>query len=86
MMADHREQRIALGNLVAENLDEVRAKRNAINVHEQQIGAKFMGQAVVDPAGMTRAVVASVADENLGRHDRSRRDFEAHNTRESPVV
>src|SRR5580704_12429130 len=67
--ANDREQRVALGNFVAQNLDEIHPERHGVNVHEKEIGAKLSLQPVTHAPGMTCAVIAAIAYEQFAAHE-----------------
>src|SRR5215472_3981484 len=66
--SDHREQHVTLGDLLAEHLDKVDPQRDGVDVHEQEVTAELPFQPIMHAARMTRAIVAAIADEDLGRH------------------
>ena len=60
-----RQQGVTLGDLIANNLDEVGTERNRVDVHEQEIATELPLQSVVYPTGVARAVVTPVTDEQF---------------------
>src|SRR5262249_894206 len=47
---------------------KVDPERDGIDVHEQEVAAELSFQPIVHSASVTRAIVAAIADEDLGRH------------------
>src|SRR5262249_9621588 len=66
--ADHREQHVTLGDLLAEHLDKVDPQRDGVDVHEQEVAAELPFQPIVHSASVAGAIVAAIADEDLTRH------------------
>ena len=66
--SDHRQQHAALGDLLAQDLDEIHPERDGVHVHEQKLTAELALEPVFNPSGMAGAVLAAITDENLGRH------------------
>jgi hypothetical protein len=65
---DDRQQRVTLGDLLANYLDEVGTQRNGVDVHEQETAAEFSLKSVVYPAGVACGVVAPVTNEQFRGH------------------
>jgi hypothetical protein len=63
MSADHGEQHVALGDFLAQNLDEIHSERDGVYVHEKEIATERLHQSIVNATGVTRAVVVAIADE-----------------------
>jgi hypothetical protein len=66
--SDHREQHVAPGDLLAQNIDEVRPERDGIYVHKQEIASELLRQPVVNASSKARTIAPAIANENLGRH------------------
>src|SRR4029077_7259500 len=66
--ADDRQQRITLGYLFSEHLDEVGTERNGVDIHEQEIMPEHPLQSVMHPASVACAVFAPVTDEYFRGH------------------
>jgi hypothetical protein len=62
--ANQSDQCITLRDLLAQNPNEVRAERNSVNVHEQEIAAELLRESVVNAPGVARALVTTIADKN----------------------
>src|ERR1700688_1840529 len=63
--SDDCKQRVTSSDFLAQDLDEVRAQRNGVNIHEQKIAPKLLRHSIMNAPGMTRAVVAAIADKKL---------------------
>jgi hypothetical protein len=71
LVPDNREQGAAFGNLFLQHFDEIDPEGNPVNVHKQEIAAKLASQPIVDASCVARAVLAAIADEDLGCHRQS---------------
>jgi len=71
MVADHRQQHIALVDRVAETLAKIHADRNGVGVQEDGPIPEVALQTVVEPPGDIGTVITPVRDEQLG-HDGGR--------------
>src|SRR5262249_47245431 len=66
--ADHRQERIALPDLLFEHVDEIEPGRDIVDIHEQLLGAESLLQPVEQPTRVARIVTAAIIDENPARH------------------
>jgi hypothetical protein len=61
---DHRQENIARTNGFVQGTSEVRARRDAVQVHEHPTLSKALTQAVEQSASVTRGVATPIADEH----------------------
>src|SRR4029077_21023870 len=65
---DHGHQHVAGAHPLFDGLDEVDARLNAIDVHEDFILGKAAVEVVVQPSGRVGGVLTPVTDEDLAVH------------------
>src|SRR5262245_22950560 len=63
--ANYSQQHVTSRDLLAQNLDEIRAKRNCVNVHEEQLVTEFKTQPIMNAPGVTGCVLSAIADEDI---------------------
>lgn len=80
VLADDREPNVALADRLIEMFPKIDAEGNAIDVHENRVLAEVRVEAVVEPAGGVRAVIAAIGQKDL-EHGNYRRYRES----ETPI-
>jgi hypothetical protein len=64
VLADNRQERVALADPVGEDVDEIAPGRDCVDVEKDVLASEAARQPIVDPPGVSARVFPSIADED----------------------